>query len=147
MDSVKTLNKLLQIRENEKNQAQKEHAESVNTFEQLASDLYKLLKKKEQVEEELSLSQSRVMSIGEIQSKSIYLENLMKKAILLQEKVNEARTTMEQKRTLLTEAHIEMSKVEKLIEFRVKEIRAQRTRVENMQMDEISIQQYMAKNG
>lgn|SRR5690625_4195010 len=147
MDSVKTLNKLLQIRENEKNQAQKEHAESVTTFEQLASDLYKLLKKKEQVEEELSLSQSRVMSIGEIQSKSIYLENLMKKAILLQEKVNEARTTMEQKRTLLTEAHIEMSKVEKLIEFRVKEIRAQRTRVENMQMDEISIQQYMAKNG
>lgn len=106
-----------------------------------------MLKKKEQVEEELSLSQSRVMSIGEIQSKSNYLENLMKKAILLQEKVNEARTTMEQKRTLLTEAHIEMSKVEKLIEFRVKEIRAQRTRVENMQMDEISIQQYMAKNG
>src|SRR5690625_2503219 len=134
-DSVNTLMKVLQIREREKKEAQVNHSESVATFERLAKKLYTLLVKKEQLEQELSFNNYEAVSIGEIQNKSHYLDFLTKEALSLQNEVNHARERMEQKREYLTEAHIEMKKIEKMIETRQKEIDEQVKRDENLFMD------------
>lgn len=147
MNNIDSLLKIHQIRENEKQKAQIAHTKSVEFFEELAEQLYILLKKKEELERELSLTGSQAITIGEIQSKSTYLDRLIEKAFLLQNEVNNARSIMEEARTNLTDAHIEVRKIEKMIELRKEEMQIQLNKVENNLMDEISIQQYMAKNG
>ncbi|HLS35081.1 MAG TPA: flagellar export protein FliJ [Bacillota bacterium] len=146
MNHIHTLSKLLHIHEREKNEAQVKHSQSVDAFESLAESLYELLVKKERLEEELSLSNKKRISIGEIQSKQSYLENLTNQIIVLQKDVSLARETMEKDREALTEAHIEMKKIEKMIEFRQEKIKEKIKREESNFMDEISIQQYMANN-
>lgn len=147
MNNINTLIKIHQIRDNEKQEAQIAHAKSVEFFENLAEKLYTLLKKKEKLESELSLKGSQAITIGEIQSKSTYLDRLIEQALLLQNEVNNARNIMEEARTNLTDAHIEARKIEKMIELRKKEMQIQLNKIENNLMDEISIQQFMAKNG
>src|SRR5690625_2236954 len=147
MNNINTLIKIHQIRDNEKQEAQIAHAKSVEFFENLAEKLYTLLKKKEKLESELSLKGSQAITIGEIQSKSTYLDRLIEQALLLQNEVNNARNIMEEARTNLTDAHIEARKIEKMIELRKEEMQIQLNKIENNLMDEISIQQFMAKNG
>lgn len=147
MESIETLIKLHQIRDNEKQEAQIAHANSVESFEELAEKLLSLLRKKEKLEEELSLKDSQATTIGEIQGKSSYLDRLIQQALLLQKEVNCARDDMEEAREDLREAHIEARKIEKLIEMRKSEKQSELNKAENILMDEISIQQFMAKNG
>lgn len=142
MRQIDILSKILQIRENEKKAAEIEHSQAIDEFEDVAQKLYGLLRKKENIEEKFSQATEKKMSIDMIRIQSKYIEKLYGQILRLQNQVNQARKNMEQKRHLLTNAHIEVKKFEKMIEHRQREHQQQVKKEENNDMDEISVQQY-----
>lgn len=146
MDSIQTLTKILQVRENEKKEAQIAHKQSVDLFEEVAQKLYVLLRKKEVADKNFSLVTEKKTSIEVIKEQSKHIENLSKQIIHLQSKVNNARNNMELKRSQLTEAHVEVKKFEKIIENRHDQHIERIEKTENDLMDEVSIQQYLLTN-
>lgn len=145
MSQLLSLEKILHIKENEKQKAQLEHSRSVDYFERVAFNLYQLLKKKETAEERLAHTLQKKMTVTELQEQSTYIDQLKQNIIILQEEVHKARSLMEQRKDQLTNKHIEFKKIEKLIEQRQKKLKKEERRQENILMDEISIQQYMSR--
>lgn len=144
MSQVASLEKVLNLRENEKKQAQLDHSESVDFFEKVATQLYNLLKQKETLEQSLEQSLQKKMTITEIKHQSAYIETLKKQIIELQTDVNEARRIMNKKEQHLTKSHIEVKKIEKILENRRIEIKEKEKKEEIKKMDELSIRQYLA---
>lgn len=140
------LTKILNVRENEKKIAEKDYSKSVQAFETVATELYSLLKKKEDAEEAYEKCIQSNVAIDQLMQISNYIESINDEIIEVQQKVNQARNDMEIKQVELTDAHIEVKKFEKLIEFRVKEKRERQNKVEKAFMDEISLNQFMNKN-
>lgn len=114
------LQKILKIREKDKRNAQLKHAKAVNDFETIATKLYSLLKKKEDTEQTLHHYIQSKAQITKLREHSIFIQTLSKQIEEVQQKVEVARSKMEQTQKELSEAHIEMKKIEKLIEKRVK---------------------------
>lgn len=146
MSNIAVLNKVLGVREIEKNDAQKEHHYAVEKFEIVATELYKLLKRKEDAEKQYEQEISNITEIEKIKEQLTYIDNLNQQIMRVQKKVNEARSKMEEKQVKLTEAHIEVKKFEKVIENRQKEREAEERKQEQILMDEISVRQYIDQN-
>ncbi|RLL45317.1 flagellar export protein FliJ [Oceanobacillus piezotolerans] len=148
MAGTMTLTKVLHVRENEKKVAQKDYALSMEKFETLATELYNLLKKKEEAE---TLYENYIQSttpIEKMRQLIDYQEKLTEQILLVQFQVQLAREDMEQKQSRLTEAHVEVKKYEKVIEIRKKEEIEEQVRKEKAFMDELSINQFLShKNG
>ncbi|MEN2766448.1 flagellar export protein FliJ [Ornithinibacillus xuwenensis] len=138
------LSKILDIREQEKKDAQLAYHQSVDSFEQVATKLFNILKRKEMAEEAYDEALKESMHLDYIQDQLMYIETLNKKILELQGQVQQARTTMESKQVKLSNAHVETKKFEKIIEFRINEESDARKRAEDSLMDEISIQQYLS---
>lgn len=142
MSKIKVFEKVLDVRESEKQTAQKEQLEAQSEFEKVATELYELLKNKELAEKKLHEVLTESSSIAEMKNMSFYIQSLVKKTPMLQKKVQLARRKMEEKQEDLTEAHVEVKKIEKMIENRRLAQKLEDDRVEKILMDEISIQQY-----
>lgn len=143
-----SLLKVLTVRENEKKIAQKAFLKSQDTFEEIATKLYKLLKKKEIAEESYDNYIQTFTSIDMIKEQIAYIEKLNDKINHLQREVQIARSQMEQKQTVLNEAYVEVKKFESVIESREKTAAEKTEQMEKSFMDEISIKQYLShKNG
>src|SRR5690625_8038467 len=97
MAQTKALTKILHIREKEEKDAQMAHHQSVAFFERLATQLYQLLRKKEDAEATYEQKLKNPTSIDEIKNQLTYIESLNKQIIHLQTEVNQARQQMEQK--------------------------------------------------
>lgn len=143
-----SLLKVLTVRENEKKVAQKAFLKSQDTFEEVATKFYKLLKKKEIAEESYDNYIQTFTSIDMIKEQIAYIEKLNDKINQLQREVQIARNQMEQKQIVLNEAFVEVKKFESIIESREKTAAEKTERMEKSFMDEISINQYLShKNG
>ena len=142
MSKIKVLDKVLDVRESEKQTAQKEQLAAQNEFEKVATELYELLKSKELAEQKLHEVLTESSSIAEMKNMSLYIETLVQKIPMLQKEVQLARKKMEAKQGDLTEAHVEVKKIEKMIENRKLAEKLEEERTEKMLMDEISIRQY-----
>lgn len=81
-------------------------------------------------------------AINYIKDQSQYIQLLNKKIMSLQLLVQEARQKMEIKQEELTEAHVEVKKIEKMIEKREEKMNIEEQKIEMMMMDEISIRQF-----
>lgn len=145
MSNMRALQKILQVRENEKKNAEQLHAQSVQNFEEIAMNMYNVLKKREKTNEAYDDNIQDVVSIEKMEQHTRYIEQLNHRLTYLQRQVNEARSVMEQKQVLVTEAHMEKKKIEKLIETRNKRYEAERKRQENAFMDELSMQQFLKR--
>lgn len=145
VNPTQTLSKILNIREKEKKDAQLAHYESTIYFEEVASKLHSLLVEKESAEELYENAVGKVTSIDKIREQTAYIEYLTKQIVVMQEEVNEARSTMEVKQGKLTDAHVEVKKYEKIIEFRKLEHLKSELREDQIMMDEISTQQYVSR--
>ncbi|MBU5466777.1 flagellar export protein FliJ [Virgibacillus sp. MSJ-26] len=143
--STVALGKVLTVREREKVDAQKAYNLSIKSFEDVATRLYTLLKKKEEAEETYEASFHESTSIDMIKQQVEYIENLSYKIASLQEQVQKARSEMEQQHGKLTAAHVEVKKFEKVIETRRKTEEEVEKRREEAFLDEISIQQYLSQ--
>ncbi|ASN05725.1 flagellar export protein FliJ [Virgibacillus necropolis] len=143
MAETVALSKILNVREREKHDAQKDYHQSMEYFEGVATRLYTLLKKKENAEEVQEAYLETTISIDKIREQITYIENLNKQIVQLQRDVRTARTEMEAKQVKLTDAHVEVKKFEKIITYRKKEQQERIQKQEKIFMDELSVQQYL----
>lgn len=137
------LTKILDIRESEKKVAQKAYHQSLDSFEKIATELYNLLRKKENAEEHYDHFIQSVTPIERIKEQAVYIEKLSRQINDLQKLVQKARNDMESKQVTLSDAHVEVKKFEKIIEIRKDSEEKQKKRVESDFMDELSITQYL----
>ena len=109
-------NKILDIREQEKVQTEMAYKEAVKTFEEVATKLYDLLKKKEDLIEYQNERLHIGASIDEINHYARFITSLEKTIEEFQKKVVQARTKMNWHEDKLLEKNIEVKKYEKMRE-------------------------------
>lgn len=143
MSQTVSLSKVLNVRENEKKMAQKAYISSRDIFEEVATKLYHVLKKKEEAEAAYDQFIQKQTSIERIREQISYIEKLNQEIIHLQNQYQLARNEMEQKQEVLTDAYIEVKKFESIIEKRKRQEAEKTARMENLFMDEISINQFL----
>ncbi|SHG85750.1 flagellar export protein FliJ [Virgibacillus chiguensis] len=143
MSDTAVLTKLLHVRETEKVQAQKAYQQAIDCFENSATQLYQLLKKKEVAEEIYEECMQQTTTLEKLRKQVDYLEKLNAMIVHLQEEVQKARADMEAKQSDLTEAHVETKKFEKMITHRKQRETEAQEKLEKAMMDEISMQQFL----
>ena len=142
MSETAVLYKVLEVKEQEKQEAQLERVKAVEKFEHIANQLYEQLKEKEDAEEHLNVEMKATFTIDKMINQTQYINILANKIINLQFHVQQARSKMETAQDQLNEAHIEVKKIEKMIEIREDALEAEARTVEATMMDEMSIKQY-----
>ncbi|WP_201261918.1 flagellar export protein FliJ [Metasolibacillus sp. FSL H7-0170] len=130
--------KILVVREQEKNESEIAYKESVRVFEEVATRLYDLLKKKEDL---ISFQQERLTigaSIDEISHYANFIDSMEKTIADVQEKVVQARSKMNWHEQKLLEKNLEVRKFEKMREKDFDAFREEQNRIEAKQLDELS---------
>jgi flagellar protein FliJ len=133
---------ILDIREQEKVQTEMAYKEAVKTFEEVATKLYDLLKKKEDLIEYQNERLHIGASIDEINHYARFITSLEKTIEDIQKKVVQARTKMNWHEEKLLEKNIEVKKYEKMREKDLKIYQAEQERVEMIRLDELSSMSY-----
>lgn len=143
MSNTIALKKILDLRNEEKNKALLEQKEAIDQFEKVAKQLYTQLKTKETAESTLKKMYERSEIILKIREQTIYIDAVQNRINELQKQVQIARNDMERKQHIVTEKHVELKKVEKMIEKREEKAKKEAALLEMKQMDEISLNQYI----
>lgn len=142
--SFKTkLDKILSIKEKEKDEVISEYNDSVKSFESVANKLYELLKQKEELAEFLTEKVLTGFHVQQIQQYQRYILKLDKTINDKQGEVSQAREVMNNKEEKMIEKNIEVKKYEKIKEKKIEALKLFEKAEESKLMDEISIQQYM----
>jgi len=137
--------KILTVREKEKTDAQAKYTNSVTQFEEVANKLYKLLKKKEDMQQFQQEKMIEGLSVIELRHHQMFLENVDKTIGHYQQEVIVARQRMETLQAVLIERNIEVKKYEKIKEKQFERY-AEAVKVEEViQMDDISLQTFLSK--
>ncbi|MDN4607463.1 flagellar export protein FliJ [Sporosarcina sp. F6_3S_P_2] len=106
--------KVLTYREQEKVETETEYKKAVASFEMVATELYDLLKMKEELESDNQKKMEQGFHINEIHTYTRYLESLEKRIAIQQQSVIKARTKMNWFEEKLLEKTIEVKKFEKM---------------------------------
>ncbi|MBY0120694.1 flagellar export protein FliJ [Bacillus sp. S/N-304-OC-R1] len=135
--------KILSIKEREKDEALNVFNQSVKRFETAAEKLYELLKKKEDLETYQSSRLVNGLPVQEIRHHQHFIHNLERTIEHYQQIVINARNHMNFQQERLVEKNVEVKKYEKMKE-KDRISYAESVRQEEVkQMDDISIQHYM----
>ncbi len=145
MADIRAFEKILSHQLRLKNMAQVDYKQAVDQFEIVATKLYELMKKKEEVLEQYNNHLRSTGTVVTLATHYAYIDELKGKINDIQVQVNQARTTMEKKRNVLTEAHIEVKKFEKLIEKKQVNEKNAMLYQEKKQLDETSMRQFLMK--
>ncbi|RFU68860.1 flagellar export protein FliJ [Bacillus sp. V59.32b] len=137
--------KILTIKEKEKNDAFSKYNEALKRFEEAAEKLYKILKKKEDLLQFHQEKLGKGLSVQEIRHHQLFMDNLEKISDHYQKVVIEARYKMTLQQEKLMEKNIEVKKYEKIRERDFQRFMEALKDIENKNMDEISIQQFLSK--
>ncbi|MFD2212851.1 MULTISPECIES: flagellar export protein FliJ [Bacillaceae] len=135
--------KIMDVKENEKEQSLAEYNQSVNDFENVANKLYDSLKQKEVLEETTLARLNSGMSVQEIRHYQQFVSNIEKTITHYQKLVQLTRNRMNEKQMKLMQKNIEVKKYEKLKEKQLEQYILATKHSENKQMDDLSIQSYM----
>ncbi|OLO40895.1 flagellar export protein FliJ [Alkalihalophilus pseudofirmus] len=138
-----TLQKVLDIKDREKKTSENEYNKATKQFEEMATRLYDLLKKKEDLESSCQQQMNQGIPIHQLQQHQTLLMRLNVDIDRQQQSTNLARNIMYQKQEDFVEASIELKKYEKMKEIRYEEYIEEQKRMDNMRMDEISLQLYV----
>ncbi|HWL13265.1 MAG TPA: flagellar export protein FliJ [Ureibacillus sp.] len=137
--------KIMTIREQEKQQTEQAYKEAVRYFEEVATKLYDLLKKKE----DLITYQNDRLAIGstvdEIHHFATFIDSLEHSIADVQQKVVQARAKMNWHEQKLLEKNLEIRKFEKMKEKDFATYKTEQDRVEMLYLDEISSLMYSKK--
>ena len=137
--------KILIVKDQEKTESELAFKESVNVFEEIATKLYELLKKKEDL---IVYQQERLKvgsSIDEINHYSKFIDSMEKTIEDAQQKVVQARAKMNWHEQKLLEKNLEVRKYEKMRENDFERFKEDQLRIEAMQLDELSTIAYFKK--
>lgn len=139
--------KVLTFKEREKDEALSVYQNAVKTFEEVAEELYRLLKKKE----DLELFQAEKLltgsSVQEIRHYQRFIINMDKSIQYYQELVLNARNRMNWCETQLIEKNVEVKKYEKMKIKDYEKFLEQMKLEEDKVTDEISTLQYFHRTG
>lgn len=134
--------KVLTIREQEKTEAEMAYKESVKSFEEIATKLYELLKRKEDL---IAFQQEKLIygsSIDEISHYAKFIDSMEKTINDVQKKVAQARTKMNWHEQKLLEKNLEVRKFEKMKEKDFELFKEEQHRAEGTVLDELSTNAY-----
>lgn len=137
--------KVLNIREQEKQQTEMAYKEAVQSFETIATELYELLKKKEGL---IDVQNERLKvgaTIDEIHHFGLFIGSLEKTIEEVQQKVMQARMKMQWHEQKLLEKNLEVRKFEKMREKDFAIFIEEQKRIESQNLDEISSLMYAMK--
>ena len=137
--------KILDIREQEKTQTEIAYKEAVKSFEEVATKLYEMLKRKEDL---IAYQNNRLTvgaSIDEVTHYANFINSLEKTIEDLQKKVTQARVKMNWHEEKLLEKNIEVRKYEKMREKDFEAFQVEQERLENIRLDELSTMAYYKK--
>jgi len=135
--------KILSLKESEKDKALSEYNEALQKFEQAAEKLYHYLKQKEDYEEIHKEKLQFGLSIHEIRHYQKFAANLERTINHYQQLVLQVRRQLEIKQAKLAELNIEVKKYEKIKEKHNEAYLQTLHSNETKFIDEISIQQYV----
>jgi len=136
---------VLVVRDQEKSEMELAFKESVRNFEDVATKLYDMLKKKEDV---LATQHERMttgFSVNEIHHFSRFISGLEKSIADMQQKVVQARSKMNWHEEKLVEKTLEVRKYEKMKEKDLTAFKTEQDRIEMNQLDELSSLKYRSK--
>ena len=137
--------KVLEYREQEKNETETEYKTAVEEFETVATELYELLKKKEDVIKEQQDKMTTGFSVTDIHHYSRFISSLEKRIDILQQQVIKARSKMVWFEDKLLEKTIEVKKFEKMKEKDQDRYRFEFEQSEANRLDELSTLQFTRK--
>ena len=129
---------ILTVREQEKNETEQAYKASVQAFEEVATKLYELLRKKETL---LAYQTERLQygsTIEEIHQNARFLDSLEKMVDTVQQKVVQARAKMNWYEERLLEKNLEVRKYEKMKERDFEQFQQEQHRIEAIFLDELS---------
>ncbi|MGM9948626.1 MAG: flagellar export protein FliJ [Lysinibacillus sp.] len=138
MQYIYRFENILNVREQEKNETEIAYKESVRSFEEVATRLYEMLKKKEDL---IAFQQERLMtgsSIDEISHYARFIDSMEKTIDDVQQKVMQARAKMNWHEQKLVEKNLEVRKFEKMRERDFEAYKEEQNRLETILLDEIS---------
>ncbi|MCM3594300.1 flagellar biosynthesis chaperone FliJ [Metabacillus idriensis] len=134
--------KVLELKENEKEKSLEDYNRSVTEFEKAAEKLYDCLKKKEVLEERTARELNTGMPVQEIRHFQQFVTNLEKTITHYQRLVVITRDNMQERQLELTEKNIEVKKYEKMkekhYEVHLEHVKASESKF----MDDLSIQAF-----
>jgi len=137
--------KILVVKDQEKTESELAFKESVQVFEEIATKLYDLLKKKEDL---IEYQQERLKigsSIDEINHYSKFIDSMEKTIEDAQQKVIKARAKMNWHEQKLLEKSLEVRKYEKMRERDHERFIEDQLHIEAIQLDELSTIAYYKK--
>ena len=108
--------KILTIKEKEKNDSESKYTEAVKEFESEAEILYQVLKKKEELLDSQSEQLKQGLSVKQVRYNQDFLDNHEKMIAHYQKRVMDTRSKMHFYHQLLIESNVEVKKYEKIKE-------------------------------
>lgn len=137
--------KILHIKEKEKNAAMADYKTAAEKFEETATTLYALLKRKEDLEALQSKRLNNGLAIQEIRHNQQFITNLEKTIEYYQKMVINARNRMDFYQEKLIATNVEAKKFTKMKEKGFNAYQQGLKFLEGKQMDDISIQQFIGR--
>ncbi|WP_139368083.1 flagellar export protein FliJ [Priestia abyssalis] len=137
--------RVMSIKESEKDRLMTEYNEAVQSFEKVGQQLYEYLKQKEQLIDEHAVKMRMGLSITDVKQFQLFIDHLEKMIAVYQQKVMSARQTMQLTELKLRDKNMEVKKFEKMKVKDFRRYKETQKELESKQMDEVSIQQYMLK--
>lgn len=133
-----SLEKVLNLRENEKQALDGEYRSAYEDFEGIAKALYGFLKQKETIEARQRENMAKGTPIHDVQTLQANLECLQEKIDRYEALFQTARQTTEEKKELLLDKSIDVKRYEKLKDVHYDIFRKKSKNIETAQLDEIS---------
>ena len=138
--------KILTIKQKEKEQVQMSYEVAVKTFEKEATKLYELLRKKEMLDEHTEQELNLGLSIIGIKQQQLFRDALERDISKAQIDVMRTRNMMLTKQEELLDQNVEVKKFEKMKEKAFKLQYANLLNLESKLMDDLSLQQFVNRN-
>ncbi|WP_102692663.1 flagellar export protein FliJ [Rummeliibacillus pycnus] len=137
--------KVIIVKQQEKDQTEIAYKDATKSFEDVATKLYNLLKKKEDLIVFQEKKLKKGATIDEIHHYTRFLDSVEKSIEDTQQKVIRARTKMEWHKDKLLEKSLECRKYEKMKEKDYQTYQKEQDRIEMIHLDELSSIAYYNK--
>jgi flagellar protein FliJ len=137
-----SMEKVLSVKQKEKESIELELGEAVQAFESIAEEIYSLLKRKEDIENLSNQKFQQRIVVNDLQNTQRFILSMTNKIKDLQPVLQRARERMQVIQQKLVQQTIEVKKYEKLKEKQFHAYEMELTSFENKQNDEFSVLRY-----
>ncbi len=137
--------KILSIREKEKKDALSKYNNALRVFEEAAEKLYRMLKKKEDLQAFQLSKMEEGLPVMELRHHQMFMDNLEKMIDHYQREVMKARQIMQTLQAVLLDKNVEVKKFQKIREKDYAKFQTASKLEEKLIMDDLSIQAFLSK--